>query len=119
MSNKHLEELMKHAREVNYIFEKQWKKFDDVEEQINELSPYSIHNKTVLCFENLAAFVLSCGVEIDEFLDLALASRIVPSLKSLKAYTNTNGDATLFAIITKIFGEEAVPQTKRTLKKPL
>ena len=119
MSNNHLEELMKRAKEVNYIFEKQWKKFDDLEEQVNELSPFSIHNKTVLCFENLAAFILSCGVEIDEFLDLALSSRIAPELKSLKAYTNTNGDANLLGIIIKIFGEDLVSQTKRTLKKPL
>ena len=119
MSQYHLDDLMKVAKNVNYIFEKQWKKFDDIEEQINELSPYSIHNKTVLCFESLAAFILSCAVEIDEFIDLALASRIAPSLKSLKAYQVTNGDANLYGIITKIFGEDNVPQTKRTLKKPM
>lgn len=119
MSYKHLEELMKYAKDKHYIYEKQWKKFDDVEEQVNELSPFSIHNKTVLCFESLAGFILSCGVEIDEFLDLALASRIAPLFKSLKCYEATNGDSNLYNIITKLFGEDNVPQTKRTLHKPL
>ena len=119
MSYKHLEDLMKQAKDKHYIYEKQWKKFDDVEEQVNEMSPFAIHNKTVLCLESLAAFILSCGVEIDEFLDVALATRIAPALKSLKCYEATNGDANLYNIITKLFGEDNVPLTKRTLQKPL
>ena len=65
----------------------------------------------------MAALMLNCDGTVDEVLDLMLASRLVPVLKSNPIYSTKNGDKTLYTMMEKIFGEDSIPMTKRAMVK--
>ena len=109
--------MLKEFKEKQFLNEKEWKKIDDLEESINDMSSFRIENKSVLDFEKLAALMLNCDGSVDEVLDLMLASRLVPVLKSNPIYSTKNGDKTLYTMMEKIFGEDNIPMTKRAMVK--
>ena len=119
MSYPALERMAKECKERNIIPEEYWKKLDDLEEEINNLEAFRFENKTILDFERFVGLMIEAGGDIDEAIDMALAYRIVPILKSYNIYNNNDGDNTLYEIISRIFKEENTELTKRAIKKKL
>ena len=119
MSYKVFERISKECKSRNIIPEEYWKKLDDLEEEINNLEPFRLENKTILDFERFVGLMIEAGGDIDESIDMALAYRIVPILKSYNVYKNKDGDNTVYAIIERIFTAENTELTKRAIKKAL
>ena len=115
-----LENKIKENRETMFIDEDNWKKLDDVEEDLTSVSPdFSIDNKMTLAFEKMAAVMLEAGSDIEEVVDYAIASRIIPQIKVMAAYKNALDESNFKNIIVNHLGDDTVPVTERALKKPL
>lgn len=115
-----LENKIKENRETMFIDEDNWKKLDDIEEDLTSVSlDFSIDNKMTLAFEKMAAVMLEAGSDIVEVVDYAIASRIVPQIKTMAAYKNAVDESNFKNIIINHLGDDTVPVTERALKKPL
>ena len=119
LSYKLLEDKIKKNREKFFIDEDNWKKFDDVEDDIKNFEKFSIDNRMTLLFEKLVAVMLEAGSDITEAIDYCIASKIVPYIKTLTSYKNAIDESNFKNILLNHFGEDVLPVSERELKKPL
>ena len=114
-----LEQKIKENREKYYIDEDNWKKFDDVEEELNNIEKFSIDNRMTLAFEKMTSIMLEAGSDITEVIDYAIASRIIPQIKVMNSYKNAIDESNFKNILVNHFGDDVIPVSERELKKPL
>ena len=114
-----LEQKIKENREKYFIDEDNWKKLDDIEEDLANIEEFTIDNRMTLAFEKLSSIMIEAGSDITEVLDYAIASRIVPYIKVMNAYKNSMDESNFKSIIVNHVGDDTIPVTERALKKPL
>lgn len=111
------EDMVREARETQFLSETLWKKWDEMVEAISANERFSIGNKSVLQLERLTAVALDCGADESEAFGLAFTGKIVGLLRTLKTYKQDGGEKTLFGIIEKLFAEEDLSRIQRALSK--
>lgn len=114
-----LEGKIKENREKYYIEEEDWKKLDDVEEDLANIEEFQIDNRMTLAFEKMASVMIEAGSDIAEVIDYAVALRIVPQIKIMNAYKNATDESNFKNILFNHFGDDTIPVSERVLKKPL
>ena len=67
----------------------------------------------------MASIMLEAGSDITEVVDYAIASRIIPYIKTMNAYKNAIDESNFKNILINHFGDDVIPVSERELKKPL
>jgi len=116
-TNKGIKDTLNRLKEVNYIKEDVWKKFDSIEEKIDDVNDFHINNRITLDIEKIISILIEYETDTEEICDDILASKFIPVLKSSKLYNATNGDASVLKIIENIFGDDNIELTKRVIRK--
>ena len=119
LSYQYFNELIYEAKKNNYISEDNWKRIDNLEEEINQVEPFSISNKFVLSSERYSSIFMDCGGDEVDALDSILAEKIVPIVKTLKMYKQEGGIKNMVSLFEKHFGDENIPKAKRALQSSL
>ena len=119
LSYQYFNDLIYEAKKNNFISEDNWKRIDNLEEEINQIEPFSIGNKFVLAAERYSSIFMDCGGDEVDALDSILAEKLVPIIKTLKMYKQDNGIKNMVSLFEKHFGEENIPKTKRALQSSL
>lgn len=114
---KGIKDTINRLKEVNFVKEDIWKKFDSVEEKVDDTKDFHINNRLTLDIEKIISVLVEFEVDNEELCDGILASKFIPVLKSSKLYNSTNGDASLLKIIENIFGDDGIELTKRVIRK--
>lgn len=114
-----LESKIKENREKYFIEEENWKKFDDVEEDLALISDFSIDNRMTLAIEKMTSLMMEAGSDIEEILDYAVATRIIPQIKVMDSYKNAMDESNFKSILINHFGDDTLDVSERELKKPL
>ena len=116
-TTKGIRDTLSKLKESNYVKEDVWKKFDSVEDKIDDKADFHINNRLTLDIEKIIAILLEYDADIEEICDDILASKFIPVLKSSKIYNATNGDASVLKIIENVFGDDNIELTKRVIRK--
>lgn len=114
-----LEQKIKENREKYYIDEDNWKKLDDIEEDLANIEEFVVDNRMTLAFEKMSSIMIEAGSDLTEVLDYAIAMRIVPYIKLMKSYKNAMDESNFKNIIVNHVGDDTISVTERALKKPL
>ena len=114
-----LENKIKENRETMFIDEDNWKKLDDIEEDLQAINEFSIDNRMTLAFEKMAAVMMEAGSDIIEVVDYCCATRIVPYIKTMASYKNALDESNFKNIFVNHLGDDTIAVTERALKKPL
>lgn len=110
-------DLVKVAREEFFLSEKIWKKIDELVATIKSTEKFEIGNKNILQIEKLTSVILECGGDEGEAFTQMFISKLVPLLKTSRAYRQEDGDRTLSGIVEKLFPEEELAKIKKALVK--
>ena len=110
-------DLIKTAREDFYLPEKIWKKIDELVKTVGSTEKFEIGNKNILQIERLTSVVMECGGDESEAFTQMFTSKIVPLLKTTRAYKQDEGDRNLSGIIEKLFPEDDIAKIKKALLK--
>ena len=105
--------IIKENQDKIYIQEEDFKKFDDLIDELNEPSIKSLSNRTTLDFDKIYPMLIVTGMEKSDVIDLLLRMRIVPLLKKTKAYKDNKSD--VIKLVSRIFNEELIPVSLRAL----
>lgn len=117
VSYSRLVEQLNEAKETYYLSEDDWKKIDDLEDEINQRDSMYYHSNTsALLIERLCTTLLTFDSE-RYLLDDILTTYYVPLLKTTGFYKKTNGDFDVKEILNQIFGSENIPEAIKLLPK--
>ena len=104
--------------QLEYIFEKEssaanvsetfYKKIDKLESFVSAHADYKIGNKLWLALEKQIGLFLSAKKEIDEAVDAAVGTKLLPSMLAALRNNLTSEDETLKGTLEFVFGEENV-----------
>lgn len=112
-----LVEQLDEAKATYYLSEDDWKKIDDLEDEINQRDPMYYHSNTsALLIERLCTTLLTFDSE-RYLLDDILTAYYVPLLKTTGFYKKANGDFDTKEILNQIFGSENIPEAIKLLPK--
>ena len=114
-----LEQKIKENREKYFIDEDNWKKLDDIEEDLANIEEFAIDNRMTLAFEKMSSIMIEAGSDFTEVMDYAIAMRIVPYIKLMNSYKNAMDESNFKNIIVNHVGDDTISVTERALKKPL
>ena len=94
------------------VSEDVWKKIDKIEKYAKQYGDYSIGNKLWLDLEKQMEMLLACELELDEAADIALATKILPSVSvSLKDKLGEE-DKTVLQTVEFVFGTDHTEYAK-------
>lgn len=110
-------DLITAAREEFFLPEKIWKKVDGLVSTVGSTEKFEIGNKNILQIEKLTSAIMECGGDEGEAFTQMFTSKIVPLLKTTRAYKQDDGDRNLSGIIEKLFPEEEIAKIKKALVK--
>lgn len=110
-------ELVRGARENFYLSEKNWMKFDSLFEQLNANERLPLGNKNTLQAERYTAVLMSCGADEEKALECLFLAKIVPLLKTSRAYAQEEGETALYDLIRKIFPDEDLTKVQKALSE--
>lgn len=99
------------------LHEESWKKIDDFEETLAMTGEFRVENKTVLQIESFACAMLASGADDVEVFDAALATKIIPTVKSYKLTKNGKLDDVVMTAVERHFDVDLIPTTLKALKK--
>ena len=117
--NRHqLEYISERARSMD-IPEDTWKKIDKLERYAREYSDYRIGNKLWLNFERHIALLLSCGEELSDAVDIAIATRLFASILAATEKRDLADDKSLADTVEFIFGAENTEYSREVIKTML
>lgn len=88
------------------VSEQAYKKIDQLEGFVNKHSDYKIGNKLWLNLERHVGLCLSLEKNIDEAVDISVATRLLPSMTAALCEKSIPEDETLKGTIEFVFGEE-------------
>lgn len=109
--------LVRDARENFYLSEKNWMKLDSLFEQLNANERLSLGNKNTLQAERYTAVLMSCGADEEKALECLFLAKIVPLLKTSRAYAQEEGETVLYDLIRKIFPDEDLTKVQKALSE--
>lgn len=110
-------DLITTSREEFFLPEKIWKKVDGLVSTVGATEKFEIGNKNILQIEKLTSVIMECGGDESEAFTQMFTCKIVPILKTTRAYKQENGDRTLSDVIEKLFPEEEIAKIKKALVK--
>ncbi len=117
VSYKRLQEQLDTAKFSLYLDEDEWKKIDDLEDDLNEKEPsYKHSNISALLIERLCTAFLTLDPE-RYLLDDVLAMHYIPLIKCTELYKKTNGELEVKEILNQIFGSDNIPLALKVLAK--
>lgn len=108
-------ELLNEALVSHFLPLEVWKKFDRIEEYLQEKIPFEITNPLARQMEQYSSVQLSCGEEQNDIIDTIIESRLFPLLDN---YTkeNVNQEGNTFAeLLDGLFGMDNLPLTHKAL----
>ena len=111
------DDLVKIAREDFFLPEKVWKKIDELVSTIGTTEKFEIGNKNILQIEKLTSVIMECGGDEGEAFTQMFTSKLIPLLKTTRAYKQDEGDRTISGIIEKLFPEDELAKIKKALVK--
>ena len=100
------------ASEKYEVLEETWKKIDKIEKYADQYSGYKIGNKLWLALEKHMEMLLASGLEADEVTDIALATKILPSMSVALKNKLGEEDKTILQSVEFIFGADHVECAK-------
>ena len=98
------------------VSENVYKKIDKLESFVSAHSDYRIGNKLWLALEKQIGMLLSTKKETEDALDVAMATRLIPSMAAALRNNLTKEDETLRETIEFIFGDENVSVCKKLIE---
>ena len=111
-----LEALLYRSKKSASIDENTWKTVDALESFVNERTPYHIGNKIFLQLESYLSVYLASGGQIEEALDGAISSKLLPAILAI-LYGNVDMNEIDFPhALESIFGEENVLRSSNMVK---
>ncbi len=111
------DDLIREAREEQFLPETVWKKLDELVEAINAGERFGIGNKNLLQLERFSSVLLACGADESEAFSAVFTGKIAALLKTLQVYRADKGDKMLFGIIEKLFADENLTKIRKALMK--
>lgn len=108
-------ELLNESLASHFLPLEIWKKFDRIEEYLQEQIPFEITNPLARQMEQYSSVQLACGQEQDAVIDTIIESRLFPLLEG---YTkeNVNQEGSTFAeLLDGLFGMDNLPLTHKAL----
>ena len=112
-SSYQIEYMLEKESGKHEISEELWKKIDKIERYAASFSDYSIGNKLWLGFEKQLGLLLSCGMELRDGADAAVAVKLLPSVSSAIKGKLTKEDKTLAETLEFVMGEENIECCKK------
>ncbi len=109
--------LVRGARENYYLSEKNWAKIDLLFEQLNANERIPLGNKNTLQAEKYTSVLMSCGADEGKALECLFLAKIVPLLKTSRAYAQEGGETAIYDLIRKIFAEEDLTKVQKVLSE--
>lgn len=116
LSYSYLVDLVKESKKSHFLSEDEWKKLDELEEELFKTIKYKFNNKTTLELERYSSVYIDCDGEPIDALATYLSSKIVPILKTLSIGKEENANDNIFALLEKYFKEEYLLLVKKTLQ---
>ena len=108
-------ELLNDALNLYFLPLETWKKFDKIEEYLQEQIPFEITNPLARQMEKYSSIQLSFGEGQNVIIDAIIESRLIPLLEG---YTkeNVNQEGSTFAeLLDGLFGMDNLPLTHKAL----
>ena len=94
------------------VAEETWKKIDKIEKYANQYGNYTIGNKLWLDLEKQMEMLLACELEMDDAADMAVATKILPSVSvSLRGKLGEE-DKTVLQTVEFVFGTDHTEYAK-------
>ncbi|MGN1295949.1 MAG: glycoside hydrolase family 3 C-terminal domain-containing protein [Bacilli bacterium] len=116
LSYSYLIDLVKESKKANYLSEDEWKKLDELEEELFKTIKYKFNNKTTLELERYSSVYIDCDGEPIDALSSYIANKIVPILKTLSLGKEENAKEKIYAMLEKYFKEEYLLLAKKVLQ---
>lgn len=108
--------LINDCKRDNLLQEEQWKKIDDLETYTNNVVDFHIGNKMNFQIENYTSVQLACETDIADSLDLVVAQKLLPIIIPAISKAEKKPEIGLLEKVEKIFGEENIVVSLRTIK---
>lgn len=112
-----IQDLIDDAKDLVYINEETWKKFDQLEDLINEKEGFELGNKLVIFIEKFTSTFMECHGEDYQATDALICIKLLPILKKTALYNNVSGDTELQELLEKIFEVDNLEKTSKYIKK--
>ena len=104
---------------ISDISEDMWKRFDKLERFAREYSDYRIGNKLWRSFEKHISLLISCGIDIAEAADMAMSTRLLPSVAVVINGKQAKEDPGLIDTVEFIFGSDNISASTEVVKTML
>ena len=101
-------------QEEVYVSEEDFKKFDDLFDELSTDKQLSLSNRSTLDFDKIYLLLIFAGLDKSEAIDILLRERIVPQLKKLNIYKNNKPE--LLKTVIRIFGEDNIALSLKELR---
>lgn len=103
------------ARNNSYLSENSWHKLDNFFDYVKEKTNYVFKNSLILNIEAYTAVYYELNKDEDETLDLLLANKLIPLLKTLPYFSEDNTKSKLKEMLDLCFKETNLEHTLRIL----
>jgi len=117
LSYSNVEEHIEETKNSIFLPEELWKKFDAMEDLLNEKEGFVLGNKITIFGERFTSIFMECHGEDYQATDALISCKLLPVLKGLQLYKNVSGDHDLELLLEKIFEKDNVEKTLRNVKK--
>ncbi|MBO7195904.1 MAG: glycoside hydrolase family 3 C-terminal domain-containing protein [Clostridia bacterium] len=114
--NRHQLSYITDRSRASDISEDLWKRFDKLERYAREYSDYRFGNKLWRSFEKHLSLLISCGAEIADAADVAMATHLLPSLAVVLNGNINKDDPGLLETVEFIFGSENIAVSREIIK---
>ena len=116
LSYSYLVDLVKESKKSNFLSEEEWKKIDELEEELIKTIKYKFNNKTILELERYSSVYIDCDGEPIDALATYLANKIVPILKTHSIGKGENAKENIYNLLEKYFKEDYLFLVKKVLQ---
>ena len=116
LSYSYLVDLVKESKKSNFLSEEEWKKLDELEEELIKTINYNFNNKTILELERYSSVYIDCDGEPIDALATYLANKIVPILKTLSIGKGEDAKENIYNLLEKYFKEDYLFLVKKVLQ---
>jgi len=106
--------LRKHQNNI-YLNEEDFKKFDDLINQLNSDQLKELSNRTTIDFDKIYLMLVLAGISKEEAIDMLLRMRLIPQIKKTEMYKSSREE--VIKIISRIFNESQIPLSLKELKE--
>lgn len=115
LSYSRFNELVSEAAQESFLSLEVWKKFDRIEEYLQEKTAFAITNPLARRLEGYSSVLLACGTPVTEVVDRMLANRLLPLLSGCEKEDLDREGNTFFALLDGLFGMDNIPLSQKLL----